>query len=230
MPMTMPRRHSHTRGLLAIVAVAIPATLIGVGLSGPSAQAAYTVTLEQVGPNVVATGSGTLDLTGLSGPIPTTAPEPAQIQPGAGLIFTGPASPTPFDIYLSGTTLLTGPSSFGGPIGSTTFASSGSGDFVGIDGEFEELEVPAGYTSGTSLSDTATYDNQTFAKLGATPGTYVWTWGSGAADDTFTLQIGPAAVPAPLIGHGLPVLLPVGGLLFGAKLLERSKRQRLPFD
>ena len=33
-------------------------------------------------------------------------------------------------------------------------------------------------------------------------------------------------VPAPLIGHGLPILIAVGGLLFGAKLLERSKKHR----
>lgn len=37
--------------------------------------------------------------------------------------------------------------------------------------------------------------------------------------------IGGHVVPAPAIGHGLPVLLAVGGLLFGAKLLERSKKQ-----
>jgi hypothetical protein len=33
-----------------------------------------------------------------------------------------------------------------------------------------------------------------------------------------------AAVPAPLIGHGLAVLLAVGGVLFGAKLLERHSK------
>jgi hypothetical protein len=38
-----------------------------------------------------------------------------------------------------------------------------------------------------------------------------------------------AAVPAPSIGRGLPVLLAVGGLLFGAKLLERGKRRGLQF-
>jgi hypothetical protein len=34
------------------------------------------------------------------------------------------------------------------------------------------------------------------------------------------------AVPAPLIGHGLAVVLAVGGVLFGAKLLERSRKRR----
>ena len=87
--------------------------------------------------------------------------------------------------------------------------------------------MPSLYTSGNPLSDTSTYDNATFSSLGATPGTYVWTWGSGATADSFTLQIG--AVPAPLIGHGLPVLLAVGGVLFGAKLWERRKRHRLQF-
>jgi hypothetical protein len=33
-------------------------------------------------------------------------------------------------------------------------------------------------------------------------------------------------LPAPPIGRGLPVLLAVGGLLFGAKLVERSKARR----
>jgi hypothetical protein len=40
---------------------------------------------------------------------------------------------------------------------------------------------------------------------------------------------GAAAVPAPEIGRGLPVLLAVGGLWFGAKLLERGRRRRLQF-
>jgi hypothetical protein len=33
-------------------------------------------------------------------------------------------------------------------------------------------------------------------------------------------------VPAPLVGRGLPVLLAVGGILLGAKLLERSRKRR----
>jgi hypothetical protein len=41
------------------------AMLIGSGLSAPSAQATYIVTLVQQGSDVVATGSGTIDLSGL---------------------------------------------------------------------------------------------------------------------------------------------------------------------
>jgi hypothetical protein len=57
---------------------------------------------------------------------------------------------------------------------------------------------------------------------------------SGPLDATFSHEkvsynYTPVAVPAPLIGRGLPVLLAVGGLLFGAKLLERGKRRRLQF-
>jgi len=46
---------------------------------------------------------------------------------------------------------------------------------------------------------------------------------------TFVTGFAPilSAVPAPAIGHGLPVVLAVGGVLFGAKLLERSRKRRL---
>jgi hypothetical protein len=57
------------------------------------------------------------------------------------------------------------------------------------------LFVPRGYVSGNPLSDSATYSGQTFATLGVTPGTYVWTWGSGA-NQNFTLKILSAIVPA----------------------------------
>jgi hypothetical protein len=73
------------------------------------------------------------------------------------------------------------------------------------------LIVPIGYVSGSALSDTSTYDNATFNSLGVTPGTYVWTWGSGANADSFTLNIGAAVVPEPssllLLGAAFAVLL-----------------------
>jgi hypothetical protein len=64
--------------------------------------------------------------------------------------------------------------------------------------------VPSLYVSDTALSDSTTYNNATFATLGVTPGTYVWTWGAGA-DQSFTLEIGTTPIPAalPLFATGL---------------------------
>jgi hypothetical protein len=180
------------------------AMLIGYG---PMAQAAYTVTLAQEGTDVVATGSGSIDLAGLR-PIVSGAVTNASVQSSLGLIITGPIVDTPIDIY----TGLTGPTSFGSSpsgVGGLTSASSGSGEIVEIIGAFNDLAVPSGYVSGNPLSDNATYDNETLASLEATPGTYVWTWGPTALDDTFTLDI-PAAVPEPasltLFGAGFTAL------------------------
>jgi hypothetical protein len=199
------------------------AMLIGSSLSAPSAQAGYIVTLTQQGGNVVATGSGTIDLTGLS--LVSGSGVAAFMTPDQGQIYTGPVIATAASLY----TGPTGPTSFGS--GGEVVTSTGSGDIVGIHGLPAEtvgppyLVVPEFYVSGAALSDTATYDNASFSSLGVTPGTYTWTWGAAAADDSFTLQVG--AVPAPLIGRGLPVLLAVGGLLVGAKLLEGGKMRRL---
>jgi hypothetical protein len=218
----MPMNTPHKCTFLSAIAVAI-------GLSTPSAQAGYIVTLEQVGPNVVAMGSGPIDLTDLTIDVGSFA-QPS-LNPSVAQIVTGPP-PLPAVVFYKG---FSGPASFGPPGGMPILANSGSGDDVGIIGATgvvrltSSLIVPSGYVSDNPLSDTATYDNTTITGLGATPGTYVWTWGSGAHADSFTLQIGPAAVPAPLIGHGLPVLLAVGGLLFGAKLLKRGRRRRLQF-
>ena len=191
------------------------AMLVGFGLSAPPALAAFIETLVQQGSNVVATGSGTIDLAGLSflGGAATTT----ETNPKFAEIFTGPAGGHPVDDY----TGFTGPASFGS--GGLTFASSGSGDIVGIAGVDNDLVVPQGYVSGSALSDSSTYDNKTFSSLGVTPGSYVWTWGSGATADSFTLTIGAVAVPAPVIGQGLPVVLAVGGVLFGAKFSRKRR-------
>jgi hypothetical protein len=193
------------------------AAVMGSGLLAPPAQAGYIVTLAQVGSNVVATGSGTINLADLSLFEFSTAG--GQIEPSNAAIFIGPTNAAPVAVYGE----IADPASFGS--GLTTFASSGSGDAVGILGRTFEgsLTVPSGYTSGNPLSDTSTYDNATFSSLGATPGTYVWTWGSGANADSFTLEIGTAAaVPEPsslaLLGGGLGLL----GLLSAGTFRRRS--------
>jgi hypothetical protein len=181
---------SQTRCAAAGLGVAM---LMGLGLFAPPAQAAYTVTLTQVGSNVVASGSGTINLTGLDLEA-SGVTVPVTISPEAGQIITGLTPTGSVDEY----TNFSGPDSFGS--GGGTSANGGTGNLVGIDGEDETLYVPAGYTTDSttiSLSDTATYDDTTLAMLGVTPGTYVWTWGAVSDDDTFTLTTAVAAVPEP---------------------------------
>jgi PEP-CTERM motif len=182
-----------------------------IGLSAPPARAGYVVDLTQQGSNVVATGSGPIDLTGLTFFSSLGAPS-SLINPGEGFILTGPA-PILGDQY----TGITGPTSFGG--GSIAFAASGSGDEVGI--LFEKLVVPVGY-SGTALSDTATYGSQTFSSLGVTPGTYKWTWGTGA-NQNFTLVIGAAAVPEP--STWAMMLLGFAGLSYAGWRTQRKSAE-----
>jgi hypothetical protein len=161
------------------------------GFFAPQSQAGYVVTLVEQNGNVVATGSGTIDLTDLT--FQYHAESIAGIIPNEGVIQTGPAQFTSSDTY----TGVTGPSNFGSGV-EQLVASSGSGDMVTI-GPFGPgtIGVPDGYVSGSPLSDTSTFDNQTFASLEVTPGTYVWTWGTGADADSFTLDIVATATAAP---------------------------------
>jgi hypothetical protein len=165
------------------------AMLIGSGLSAPSAQAGYVVELKQVGANVVATGSGAIDLTGLrffvvTGTLPL-------MWPSRSVIHTGETVPTSdVDLYHG---------HFGpGPVfgsGGLTFTDSATGDFVGVEAAAnspDDVYVPRHYHSNRPLSGTTTWDNQTFSSLGVTPGRYEWRWGSGA-NQNFTL----AAIPEP---------------------------------
>ena len=171
---------------------------------------AYTVTLEQVGSNVVATGSGAINLTELTF-VNHFGPANNQLWASGGVILTG-AAPAFIDGYGG----FTGPTSFGS--GGNFFPSTSSGDFVGIAGPGSGgfIFVPLGYVSGAALSDSMTFTNATFASLGVTPGRYVWRWGPGA-DQNFTLQIG--SVP----DGGSTVSL-LGFALFGLAALRRKLR------
>ena len=152
----------------------------------PAQPSSFIVTLTEEGPNVVATGRGTINTTALVPSFQTS--NFAGTEPKFALIFTGPTSFPLNTVYLG----LTGPTNFGS--GSKTLASSGSGMFVGVSGLSGSIYVPRNYVSGMPLMSTLTWDNATFVSLGVTPGTYVWTWGSGVNAGSFTLQIGPTAV------------------------------------
>ena len=170
--------------------------VIGSSLSVPPAQAGYTVTLEQQGSNVVASGSGSIDLTGLT--FESSASDiTIAIDPSAGTMVIRPTTGPAGDLYFG----LFGPTSFGS--GGYIVASSGSGDIAGE--VFGTLYVPEG-VSDNPLSSSATWDNATLNSLGVTPGSYEWTWGTGP-NQNVTLDIMAAPIPEPsalsVLGVGL---------------------------
>jgi hypothetical protein len=153
---------------------------LGLMILGSRAEASVVIDILQDGPNVVATGSGTVDLTDLtyrggagSTPSGEVVGKNGAVEVGAGRV-----------ILYSG---VSGPDSFG--TGSAS-GSSGSGDTFGLIGDAGALLVPNGYSSGSALSGSSTFDSATIASLGLTPGRYVYTWGSKASADSLTVNIG----------------------------------------
>jgi len=197
--------------ILAAVRCSLIFTAVTASLFSVRPAEAYTVTLQQMGANVVANGSGAINLTGLtffSGDFVVP-----QMNASFGAILTGQV----LGGVVTGYTGFTGPTSFGP--GGFFFATTGSGDLVGISSGARALYVPLGYVSGNPLSDTMTFNSATFASLGLTPGTYIWSWGTGLPNQNFTLIIGGAGVP----DGGSTVSL-LGFALLGLVALRRKFR------
>lgn len=179
---------------IASLAVAVLGTWLA---PAPRAEAAYIATMQQVGADVVITGSGSINLAALSvsGPSLTAA----AIIPSQALISLGPLGAVSVNTYIGS---FTGPGNFGA--GGGTGADGGSGDRTYFAPSASVLYLRTGYASGDPLSATSIYLNDTFATLGVTPGTYVWTWGEGQTADSFTLNIGvPEPATLALLGMGL---------------------------
>jgi hypothetical protein len=177
--MTKPTVYWASVALLALVTI-----------GSSSAQAKYVVRFEEVGQNVVETGSGALDVTDLTNLGGSITHKPAVVPNDP--FFSSGAIGAELQVFVGD---LTGPDDFGA--GPETFADQSSGDGVGVfKSDSFSLLLPLGYTSGSPLSDTSTYLFETLASLGARPGEYVWSWGSGADADTFTVEIG-GVFPSP---------------------------------
>jgi len=163
-------------------------------LAPVAASAQYVLTVEQVGANVVATGSGTIDTTDLSD---------VNSHNLYGSVFSYGSAES---LIFTGSTMgggdyngLTGANVFTTDLGNLFYATASSGDGVGIatPGRYGTiLLLPDGYVSGALLSSASTWDDATIASIGLLDGTYVWTWGSGADAGSFTLDVG-AQVPEP---------------------------------
>jgi hypothetical protein len=160
-------------------------------LAVPAAHAAYIINVSEVDPNVVTTGSGSINTTALT--FAGNSSTSANVNPSSASLSVGATTTSSITNY----TGASGPANFGA--GDEYAIAGGSGSLVGIIGKFSVVTVPQGYVSGTDLgTSTTTYANQSFSGLGINPGTYTYTWGTGPTADSLTVQVGPTPEPASL--------------------------------
>lgn len=153
------------------------------------AHAHYTVTIYQSGSDVIAVGSGSINMISLKGDVYTRVIQP-NIASGYGLLALGKRNP---GIYLG---QVTGPDRFGFAPG-VIDATYAEGDAVGIDASWGTLMVPNGYVSGAPLQSLARWNDWTLSSLGLRPGEYRWSWGEGTYWDTFTIVVTQEENPFP---------------------------------
>ena len=168
------------------------------------ANSAILITGFESGPNVVFVASGSINtasLQSLAEP-PPTGYTSTYFSPSTATIILGGLGTVSGEIYLVAAP-ITGPSSFG--TGGLSYSSSLTGDSFGLD--FITLPalgtlmwLPLGYVSDTPLSGTMTFENQSFATLGITEGSYTWSWSSGQNVDSQTLNVIPEPSSALFLG------------------------------
>jgi len=193
--------------LLGAVALAAPFSPVAANASP------YVVMVEQSGLNVVSTGSGVIDTTGLSEG--GTSDILAELSGTPAVVVIGPACGSSLTAW-SG---IVGPGNIG--TGGGNEESSGTGVLIGLDASALGILLPVGY-AGTNLSDSGTFDGTTLAGLGLTPGNYTWSWGA-LADQSFTVEIvGTTTTPVPA---ALPLF--AGGIgMIGLLARKRHKAQK----
>jgi len=200
----------------AIVAAAMIATF-------PASAAAVVVTLEQVGTDVVLSGTGSLpnplviDLEN----IPDFAVNGAVdglLGPSSGEFGLGTDSGG-FSTYVDA--IVSGPASFGS--GSLTVSDASSGPFFLLAPLIGDVSITADplFTGEPLTVGTSTFLNTTIADLGATPGPYVWTLDDRFGGATVTFEVSAAVVPLPAAGWLL-----LGGLGALGLVARRRRAER----
>lgn len=171
---------------------------------------AVVINVEEVGQDIVVSGSGSFNLTGLT-QIGGQALFGAVGSANGIMRLGGPNSDHYYNMYQT----------VSGPLFTMDYATASSftGDRFGLMASVGFIYTPQLYVSGTQLSGTMTLLNRSFESLNATQGTYVYTWGEGENADSLTLNIGEAEVAVPEPASAVTMLLGIG-LLF----LLRHKR------
>lgn len=202
----------------AAFALALISTFGRVSESG----AGVIITMVESGTNVTATLSGSIDT--WSGATPSTVGtgvgKANVIRPSGGTTVFATTNPSlPSVVTTNYYTVSNFPSAFGtstGPFAAD--ASTASTLLFAWGRSTNNVYIAQGYTLGTLISGVLTWQNKTFANLGVTQGSYVWSWGTPAtpgAGDSITLNI----VPEPST-----CVMALAGLACGGFAVWRRKR------
>ncbi len=204
-----------TKSTAILVTAALPASCLLPG----NAEAGIIVNIEEQGSDVVASYSGSIDLTGIgfniigSGNVNRIGASAGQInfQNGA----TNKASLTDF----SKNPWTVAPSAFGtGGLFNADTVSAAAGNAFGF--QASGFFIESSYVSGDPISGSMTFENQTLASMGINEGTGIMnaTFSSG---DTLTVNaisaVSTSAIPEPSGVLGL------AGLILGSGFLRRRK-------
>lgn len=166
---------------------------------------AVTIMIQQVGTDVVATASGTVNTDGLNGVACGTPPclDGVSGSPVIGNVSGSASIPGLSNIRVGEDPVRAWLYQVGGFDNGNTqlFATGGfflpdlsSGDAMGVSTGTIPFAtgvwVPQNYVSNSPLSGSATYLNRSLADLGLVAGTYIYTFGQPSNPDSLTLVIG----------------------------------------
>lgn len=196
--------------------------LIAAVCSASPLRAGIVINMVESGPDVVATLSGSINT--LTGATPYTTNNPTGML--SGFRASGPvmlfafATQSGFPLinmnYYAFTNI---PTNFGTSSDLKLASSStASANMLFRNMASEALYIDPNYVLGTPVTGALTWNNQSFASLGVTQGSYLWSWGG----DSMTLNIGaaPAAVPEPGTWAAAALLVGAAGY---ARLRKRAK-------
>ena len=156
----------------------------------PIPSSIFNIVLFESGPDVVLSGSGTLNLTDLTPRIATDTTV-RYITPLFSRFSSGPINNWTGRFY-TGTTISV-PSNIGTgfQFNATTgsFSGSGLGVIYNPYSTTNSLFVDSTYVSGDFMTTYTVWYNRSFSSMGLTPGTYTYSWGTGANYGIINLQI-----------------------------------------
>ena len=178
-------------------------------------RAAVTISINQVGADVVATASGSItSLSGLTAGSSYVTPDSAVLAGWAANINMGPAqnSGNPVTSY---TGFSATPANFGYSESPFAIPTSSTGSFL-FTLYFGTLQLSQSYVLGTAFDQTATWTNQSISSLKLAPGTYTYAW----AGDAIDIVVNATPVPEPST-YGLAL----GGLALALVAARRSGRR-----